>query len=68
MQQKSFADQIAGAKAKLLADLDPTDTDYEEQKNQIEIQMKDENFQKQVLMGIQQEMVINMSLKETSEF
>ena len=46
MQQKSFADQIAGAKAKLLADLDPTDTDYEEQKNQIEIQMKDENFQK----------------------
>jgi hypothetical protein len=46
MQQKSFADQIAGAKAKLLADLDPADTDYEEQKNQIEIQMKDENFQK----------------------
>jgi hypothetical protein len=30
--------------------------------------MGQENFQKQILMGIQQEMVINMSLKESSDF
>jgi len=30
--------------------------------------MKDDQFQQQVLMGIQQEMVINMSLAESADF
>jgi len=65
MQNKkaSKEEYIAQAKAYIVKGLDPYDSDHEQILEQIDIQMKDVKFQKQVMKGIKQELIIDQNLR-----
>ena len=64
----NMEEAIAEVKQKLMDDLDPTDTKYEEKCHLIEENMKNDEFRQKAITGLQKEKVINMNLKEDLDY